>query len=261
MPRGEGVFSAASSYTTKGTLPMVRLVRRIMLICLCLGVLSTVTVLDQQVHEPRAFRPHGAPHAASRHPFHQHAFDTSARVLRDEGVLEAPDERPAPVVAVLLLPIVHGSMFLLLGGLALWTDISDDHGVLLTSTGGGSVCGSTCTPQSVGEHSRAIPTRSFVWWTSSIGGPHPAMPFVELAPPGGFGSHGTPSHLTTPTTRFLPHALQGMPSRRKPPMPRRAPPSHSPLFGAPCMVLAVRRDAVSRRVSRPGWRPRSCGSA
>jgi hypothetical protein len=41
----------------------------------------------------------------------------------------------------ILFAVVNVSVFLKLGGLPLWTDVSDDHGVLLTSTGWGRVFG------------------------------------------------------------------------------------------------------------------------
>jgi hypothetical protein len=56
--------------------------------------------------------------------------------LRDEVLLEAPDELPATVVAVMiLLPVVNVPIFIIFGGLAPRTYVSDDHGLLLTSTG------------------------------------------------------------------------------------------------------------------------------
>ena len=51
-------------------------------------------------------------------------------------------ELAATVMAVMILfAIVNVSVFLKLGGLTPWADISDDHGVLLTSTGWGRVLG------------------------------------------------------------------------------------------------------------------------
>jgi hypothetical protein len=84
-----------------------------------------------------------------------------ALFLCNEVLLEAPDELPATVVAVMiLLPVVNVPIFLILGGLAPRTLISDDHGLLLTSTGWVSVLGSTVTQKSVGEHYMDITTRS-----------------------------------------------------------------------------------------------------
>jgi hypothetical protein len=55
-------------------------------------------------------------------------------------LLEALDELPPTVVAVMILfAIVNVAIFLELGGLALWTDVSDNYGVLLTSAGWGRV--------------------------------------------------------------------------------------------------------------------------
>jgi hypothetical protein len=53
---------------------------------------------------------------------------------------------------VLLLPVVNVPIFLILGGLALWARLSDEHGVLLTTTGWVTVLGSIVTPKSVAEH-------------------------------------------------------------------------------------------------------------
>jgi hypothetical protein len=79
---------------------------------------------------------HGATKAASRNPFPQHAFDERTLFLCHEVWLEAPDELPATVVAVMMLfAVVNVPIFLILWGLASRTHISDDHDVLLTSTG------------------------------------------------------------------------------------------------------------------------------
>jgi hypothetical protein len=40
---------------------------------------------------------------------------------------------------MVLFAIVNVAIFLKLGGRALWTDVSDNHGVLLTSAGWGRV--------------------------------------------------------------------------------------------------------------------------
>ena len=46
-------------------------------------------------------------------------------------MLTALDKLASTVVAVMILfAVVNVPVFLKLGGLALWTDISDDHGVL-----------------------------------------------------------------------------------------------------------------------------------
>jgi hypothetical protein len=56
--------------------------------------------------------------------------------IRDEILLEALDKLASTVMAVMiLLPVVNVPVFLKLEGLAPRTDVPDDHGVLLTSTG------------------------------------------------------------------------------------------------------------------------------
>jgi hypothetical protein len=62
--------------------------------------------------------------------------------LRDEVLLAALDELASTVRALMvLLPAVDMTIFLVLGGLAPRTHISDDHRLLLTSTGLVSVFG------------------------------------------------------------------------------------------------------------------------
>ena len=75
-----------------------------------------------------------------RETFEQQAFDETTLVLRDEVLFAALDKLASTVVAVMILfAIVNVSVFLKLGGLTPWADISDDHGVLLTSAGWGRV--------------------------------------------------------------------------------------------------------------------------
>ena len=54
----------------------------------------------------------------------------------DEVLLEALDKLASTVLALMVLfAVVNVTIFLVLGGLTLWADISDDHGLLLTSAG------------------------------------------------------------------------------------------------------------------------------
>ena len=77
-----------------------------------------------------------------RETFEQQAFDETTLVLRDEVVLVALDKLASTVVAVMILfAVVNVAVLLKLGGLTLWTDVLDDHGVLLTSAEWGRVCG------------------------------------------------------------------------------------------------------------------------
>jgi len=51
-------------------------------------------------------------------------------------LLKALDELASTVIAVMILfAVVNVPVFLKLWGLALWTDVSDNHDVLLTSAG------------------------------------------------------------------------------------------------------------------------------
>jgi hypothetical protein len=57
-------------------------------------------------------------------------------------LLEALDKLASTVVAVMIVfAVVNVPVFLKLWGLALWADVSDDHGGLLTSPGWGRVFG------------------------------------------------------------------------------------------------------------------------
>src|SRR4029453_935615 len=87
-------------------------------------------------------------------------FDKTALVLRDEILLTALDEWASTVVAMMVLfAIVNVTIFLVFGGLASRTHVSNDHGSLLTSTGWVCACGSTVPQISVGEHYMDITTR------------------------------------------------------------------------------------------------------
>src|SRR5262249_30128222 len=78
---------------------------------------------------------------------------------RDEILLIALDELASTVVAMMVLfAIVNVTIFLVFGGLASRTHVSNDHGELLTSTGWVCACGSTVPQISVGEHYMDITT-------------------------------------------------------------------------------------------------------
>jgi hypothetical protein len=92
--------------------------------------------LNQKPQEPLEGDAHRTTDAAQRNPLHQQAFDKATLVIGDEVLLEALNKLAPTVVAVMVLfAIVNVAIFLKLGGLALWTDVSDHHGVLLTSAG------------------------------------------------------------------------------------------------------------------------------
>ena len=92
--------------------------------------------LDQKTQEPLEGDAHRTTDAAQRETFQQQAFDERTLVLRDEVLFKTVDKLPSAVVAVMILfTVVNGPVFLKLGGLAPWTDVSDHHGVLLTSAG------------------------------------------------------------------------------------------------------------------------------
>jgi hypothetical protein len=71
-------------------------------------------------------------------------------------LFEAVDTLTAAVVAVMVLfAMMNVAIFMILEGLAPRTHLSDDHSVLLTSTGWVRVCGST-----VAQHRQASMTWS-----------------------------------------------------------------------------------------------------
>ena len=95
---------------------------------------------------------HRATDASQRETFQQQAFDEQTLVLRDEVLCKTVDTLPSAVVAVMMLfAIVHVPVFLVLGGLTRWTDVSDDHVLLLTSAGWVSVLVNHST-ESSGQH-------------------------------------------------------------------------------------------------------------
>jgi hypothetical protein len=116
--------------------------------------------LDEKTQKPLECDPHCATNAPQgKSPFHQQTFDERPPGLSDKVLLAALDELASTVVAVVILPpVVNVPIFLILGGLAPRTHISDDHGLLLTSTGWVTVFGSKVTQKSVGEHYMDITT-------------------------------------------------------------------------------------------------------
>jgi hypothetical protein len=134
--------------------------------------LNTVT---QKAQEPLETHTDGATNAAQGNPFHQQALDERTCVIRDEVLFEAVDKLTAAVVAVMVLfAVMNEAIFLILGGLAPRTHISDDHSVLLTSTGWIRVCGST-----VAQHRQA----SITWSALPPRVPRPATAAPTGAPP------------------------------------------------------------------------------
>jgi hypothetical protein len=86
--------------------------------------------------------PHGTTDTAQRDPLDQQAFDQRSCVSRDEVLFEAVDKLAAAVMALMVLfAVVDVAIVLVLGRLTPWTHLSDDHRLLLTSAGVGSVFG------------------------------------------------------------------------------------------------------------------------
>ena len=101
---------------------------------MCSGTDGLVNAVDQKPYEPLVGDTHRATNAAQRNPFQQRAFDQSPSIIRDKILVEALDKLASTAVAVMILfAVVNMPVFLKLGGLAPRTDVSDDHGVLLTS--------------------------------------------------------------------------------------------------------------------------------
>jgi hypothetical protein len=76
-------------------------------------------------------------------------------------LLAALDELAAAVVAMMVLfAVVNVTIFLVLGGLASRTYVSNNHSVLLTSIEWIRVFGSTVPQKSGGEHYMDITTRA-----------------------------------------------------------------------------------------------------
>jgi hypothetical protein len=92
--------------------------------------------LDQKPQEPLEGDTHRATNTPQGNPFHQQPFDEAPLFSRNEVLLAALDKLASTIMAVMVLfAVVNVAIFLKLGGLALWTDVSDHHGVLLTSAG------------------------------------------------------------------------------------------------------------------------------
>ena len=108
--------------------------------------------LDQKTQEPLEGDAHRTTDAAQRETFQQQAFDERTLVLRDEVLFKTVDKLPSAVVALLVLfAMVNVPVFLVLGGLTLRVDVSDDQSVLLTSAGWVRVLGNHSTALS-GQH-------------------------------------------------------------------------------------------------------------
>jgi hypothetical protein len=96
--------------------------------------------LDQKPQEPLEGDAHRTTDAAQRNALHQQAFDQAPLISGDGVLLAALDKLASTVVAVMVLfAIVNVAIFLKLRGLAPWTDVSNNHSVLLTSAGWGRV--------------------------------------------------------------------------------------------------------------------------
>jgi hypothetical protein len=97
---------------------------------------------SEKSQEPLEGDAHCATNAPQRNSLDKQAFNERTLFSRDEVLLEALHALAPTVVAVMVLfAAVNVPVFLKLGGLAPWTDVSDHHGVLLTSAGWGRVFG------------------------------------------------------------------------------------------------------------------------
>src|SRR5262249_27359534 len=100
--------------------------------------------------------------------------DERTLVLRDEVLFKTVDKLPSAVVVVMtLFAVVNVPIFLKLGGLAPGTDVSDDHGVLLTSAGEDAFLVNHSTPPSAQHYmecttqvGRAAETRHASCWSN-----------------------------------------------------------------------------------------------
>jgi hypothetical protein len=96
--------------------------------------------LDQETQEPLECDTHRTADAAQRDPLYQQVFDERSCVSRDEVLCEAVDKLTAAVMALMVLfAVVDVAIFRMLRRLTPRTFISDDHRLLLTSAGVGSV--------------------------------------------------------------------------------------------------------------------------
>ena len=123
---------------------------------------------------------HRTTDTAQRDPLHQQAFNQRSGVIGDERLRKAVDKlAPTGLASMVLFAVVNVTVFLVLGGLTPWADVSDDHGLLLTSAGWVSVLVNNSTEAS-GQHymdittlnntlSRRIHERSSnaCWWSGS----------------------------------------------------------------------------------------------
>jgi hypothetical protein len=92
--------------------------------------------LDQKPQEPLEGDPHRATNTTQGKPFHQQTFDEAPLFSRNEVLLAALAKLASTIMTVMVLfTSMSVTVFLKLGGLAPWTDVSDHHGVLLTSAG------------------------------------------------------------------------------------------------------------------------------
>jgi hypothetical protein len=98
--------------------------------------------LDEKASEPLECASSRATNTPQRETFEQQAFAQTALCSPNEVWLAALDKLASTIMAVMvLLTSMSVPVFRKLGGLAPWPDVSDHHGVLLTSAGWGYVCG------------------------------------------------------------------------------------------------------------------------
>jgi hypothetical protein len=98
--------------------------------------------LDEKPQEPLESDTHRATNTPQGNPFHQQTFDEAPLFIGDEVLLAALDKLASTIMTVMVLfTSMSVTVFLKLWGLAPWTDVSDHHGVLLTSAGWGCVFG------------------------------------------------------------------------------------------------------------------------
>ena len=106
------------------------------------GWLHGVERHDEAVGRHNCASHYRATDATEGNPLHQQAFNQGPCVIRDEILFEALDELASAVLALMVLfTVVNVAIFLVLGRLTPWTQVSGDHRVLLTSAGMGSVLG------------------------------------------------------------------------------------------------------------------------
>jgi hypothetical protein len=85
--------------------------------------------LDQKTQEPLEGDAHRPTDAEPRNALHQQAFDKTPLSSGDEVLLAALDKLAATVLAVMVLfAVMDVTVFLVLGGFALRTHLSDEHG-------------------------------------------------------------------------------------------------------------------------------------